>query len=259
MCNDTTVSKLKNDFHYTLSKFSHELRNPLTLINSGLQMIASAHPEVKEYEHWDDVMDNLDYVKELLDELSAFNNAGHVKRENIDTCSYLRTILSSIKPTLDYLEITLETDIPDSLPSMALDRIRVRQMLLNLLKNAWEAVPIPGGKIFFLSFRKIPASALISGITDVESQRNSRLRYFSHFLQPKNPGPALALLFQNRSLRHTVETSRLRALPVRELFSIFFWDDKELQRSGNHSTNRLYALRYPRLHLQIRNTVKMRP
>lgn len=47
MCNDTTVSKLKNDFHYTLSKFSHELRNPLTLINSGLQMIASAHPDVK--------------------------------------------------------------------------------------------------------------------------------------------------------------------------------------------------------------------
>lgn len=181
MCNDTTVSKLKNDFHYTLSKFSHELRNPLTLINSGLQMIASAHPEVKEYEHWDDVMDNLDYVKELLDELSAFNNAGHIKRENIDTCSYLRTILSSIKPTLDYLEITLETDIPDSLPSMALDRIRVRQMLLNLLKNAWEAVPIPGGKISFLSFRKIPASALISRITDVESQKNSRLRYFSHF------------------------------------------------------------------------------
>ena len=207
----------------------------------------------------DDVMDNLDYVKELLDELSAFNNAGHVKRENIDTCSYLRTILSSIKPTLDYLEITLETDIPDSLPSMALDRIRVRQMLLNLLKNAWEAVPIPGGRFLFLSFRKIPASALISRITDVESQRNSRLRYFSHFLQPKNPEPALALLFQNRSLRHTVETSRLRALPVRELFSIFFWDDKELQRSGNHSTNRLYALRYPRPHLQIRNTVKMRP
>lgn len=259
MCNDTTVSKLKNDFHYTLSKFSHELRNPLTLINSGLQMIASAHPDVKEYEHWDDVMDNLDYVKELLDELSAFNNAGHVKRENIDTCSYLRTILSSIKPTLDYLEITLETDIPDSLPSMALDRIRVRQMLLNLLKNAWEAVPIPEERFLFLSFRKIPASALISGITDVESQKNSRLRYFSHFLQPKNPGPALALLFQNRSLRHTVETSRLRALPVKELFSIFFWDDKELQRSGNHSTNRLYALRYPRLHLQIRNTVKMRP
>lgn len=152
MCNDNTVNELKNDFHYTLSKFSHELRNPLTLINSGLQMIASAHPEVEEYDHWDDVMDNLDYVKELLDELSAFNNAGHIKTETIDTCSYLKTILSSIKPTLDYLDITLETDIPTSLPSIALDRIRVRQMLLNLLKNAWEAVPVPGGKISVSAF-----------------------------------------------------------------------------------------------------------
>lgn len=152
MCNDNTVNELKNDFHYTLSKFSHELRNPLTLINSGLQMIASAHPEVEEYDHWDDVMDNLDYVKELLDELSAFNNAGHIKTENVDTCSYLKTILSSIKPTLDYLDITLETDIPTFLPSIALDRIRVRQMLLNLLKNAWEAVPVPGGKISVSAF-----------------------------------------------------------------------------------------------------------
>lgn len=152
MRNDNTVNELKNDFHYTLSKFSHELRNPLTLINSGLQMIASAHPEVEEYDHWDDVMDNLDYVKELLDELSAFNNAGHIKTENVDTCSYLKTILSSIKPTLDYLDITLETNIPTSLPSIALDRIRIRQMLLNLLKNAWEAVPVPGGNISVSAF-----------------------------------------------------------------------------------------------------------
>ena len=193
MCNDTTVSKLKNDFHYTLSKFSHELRNPLTLINSGLQMIASAHPEVIEYEHWVDVMDNLDYVKELLDELSAFNNAGHVKKENIDTSNYLRTILSSIKPTLDYLEITLETDIPDSLPSMALDRIRVRQMLLNLLKNAWEAVPIPGGKI---SFSVIPEN---SGIRiDIRDNgcgisKEQQATIFQPFFTTKESGTGLGL------------------------------------------------------------------
>ena len=193
MCNDDTVNELKKDFHYTLSKFSHEIRNPLTLINSGLQMIASAHPEVEDYEHWDDVMDNLDYVKELLDELSAFNNAGHVKRENIDTCSYLRTILSSIKPTLDYLEITLETDIPDSLPSMALDRIRVRQMLLNLLKNAWEAVPIPGGKI---SFSVIPEN---SGIRiDIRDNgcgisKEQQATIFQPFFTTKESGTGLGL------------------------------------------------------------------
>lgn len=156
-------------------------------------MIASAHPDVKEYEHWDDVMDNLDYVKELLDELSAFNNAGHIKKENIDTSNYLRTILSSIKPTLDYLEITLETDIPDSLPSMALDRIRVRQMLLNLLKNAWEAVPIPGGKI---SFSVIPEN---SGIRiDIRDNgcgisKEQQATIFQPFFTTKESGTGLGL------------------------------------------------------------------
>ena len=138
-------------------------------------------------------MDNLDYVKELLDELSAFNNAGHIKKENIDTSNYLRTILSSIKPTLDYLEITLETDIPDSLPSMALDRIRVRQMLLNLLKNAWEAVPIPGGKI---SFSVIPEN---SGIRiDIRDNgcgisKEQQATIFQPFFTTKESGTGLGL------------------------------------------------------------------
>ena len=191
MCNDNTVDKLKNEFHYTLSKFSHEIRNPITLINSGLQMIASAHPEVQEYKHWDDIMDNLDYVKDLLDELSAFNNANRITPKSTDVCSYLKTILSSVKPTLDYLDITLVTDIPDSLPVMMLDQIKIRQMLLNLLKNAWEAVPVPGGKIT-VSVRKIPVFLLIFRIMGVESPRNNRQLFSSHSLQQKNPEPALA-------------------------------------------------------------------
>ena len=115
-------------------------------------MITSAHPEVEDYEHWDDVMDNLSYVRELLDELSAFNNAGRVKPEATDTGMYLKTVLSSVKPTLDYLDIRLVTDIPNDLPTLMLDRIQIRQMLLNLLKNAWEAVPVPGGQISVTAF-----------------------------------------------------------------------------------------------------------
>ena len=117
-------------------------------------MIAAAHPEVQEYKQWDDVIDNLDYVRDLLDELSAFNNANRITPKATDTCAYLKTILSSVKPTLDYLEITLESDIPDSLPVMMLDQIKIRQMMINLLKNAWEAVPVPGGKITVSAYSK---------------------------------------------------------------------------------------------------------
>ncbi len=147
MCNDDTVNELKKDFHYTLSKFSHEIRNPLTLINSGLQMIASAHPEVEDYEHWDDVMDNLSYVRELLDELSAFNNAAGQTRSN--RYRYVSENSSFFCQTyLDYLDIRLVTDIPNDLPTLMLDRIQIRQMLLNLLR-------MPGKQFLFPADRSL--------------------------------------------------------------------------------------------------------
>ena len=193
MCNDNTVDKLKNEFHYTLSKFSHEIRNPITLINSGLQMIASAHPEVQEYKQWDDVMDNLDYVKDLLDELSAFNNANRITPKSTNTCAYLKTILSSVKPTLDYLEITLESDIPDSLPVMMLDQIKIRQMLLNLLKNAWEAVPVPGGKISVSACPKNSGIAISIQDNGCGISPEHQTTIFQPFFTTKESGTGLGL------------------------------------------------------------------
>ena len=185
MCNDDTVSKLKNDFHYTLSKFSHEIRNPLTLISSELQMISSAHPEVEDYDHWNDVMDNLAYVTDLLDDLSVFNNAGRIRLE--------ATVISSIKPTLDYLGITFESHIPESLPVLMLDKIRIREMLLNLLKNAWEAVPVPGGKISVSAFSK--KSGICIDIKDNGCGVSKELldNIFQPFFTTKESGTGLGL------------------------------------------------------------------
>ena len=35
-----------------ISTISHEIRNPLTLVYSTLQLIESQHPEVLEFAHW---------------------------------------------------------------------------------------------------------------------------------------------------------------------------------------------------------------
>ena len=56
----------EKDFRFLLSRLSHEIRNPVTLINSELQLMASSHPELCSYRQWDSLMDNLEYVKELL-------------------------------------------------------------------------------------------------------------------------------------------------------------------------------------------------
>lgn len=144
---NATAQQIKEEFQFTLSKFSHEIRNPVSLINSELQIMANTHPDVVTYENWNDIMDNLDYIKELLNELSNYNNAGSISPKDTDIKSYLENILSSVRPTLDYLNIILESDFSTSLPIISIDRIKIRQALLNLLRNAQESISHTNGKI----------------------------------------------------------------------------------------------------------------
>ena len=57
-----------------ISTISHEIRNPLTLVYSTLQLIESQHPEVLEFAHWSELHQDIEYMKLLLEDLSSYNN-----------------------------------------------------------------------------------------------------------------------------------------------------------------------------------------
>ena len=66
MKNNLILNKKQDEFHLILSRFSHEIRNPIALINSEIQMIEDTHPEVVSFDYWNDITANLEYTKELL-------------------------------------------------------------------------------------------------------------------------------------------------------------------------------------------------
>lgn len=190
---NATVEQLKSEFQFTLSKLSHEIRNPIALINSELQMLASSHPEITAYEGWENIMDNLEYVKELLNDLSNYNNAGKTVLQDTSLPDYLNGILSCVRPTLDYLGISLKTEISPALPAIPLDRVKIRQALLNLLRNAQEAISRPDGEITVRAFPIGKRVCIViadngCGITP-EQQKN----IFTPFITFKSAGSGLGL------------------------------------------------------------------
>lgn len=152
MKNNATIEQLKKEYQLTLSKFSHEIRNPIALISSELQIIASSHPEVTNYPCWEDMIDHVDYVKELLNEFSSYNNADQISPQSLCLADYLKSILNIIRPTLDYLGIQLKTEIAPDLPDFPIDSVKMRQALLNLLRNAQESINHPNGIIQVKAF-----------------------------------------------------------------------------------------------------------
>ena len=68
------LSQLLETHRMDISTISHEIRNPLTLVYSTLQLIESQHPEVCTFSHWDHLRQDIEYMKLLLEELSSYNN-----------------------------------------------------------------------------------------------------------------------------------------------------------------------------------------
>lgn len=142
-----TQNHTKDELQITLSKFSHEIRNPLALVSSEMQLMTSRHPEIADYSEWYAIMDNIEYIRSLLDELSCYSHAAHITPRPTQLAPYLHSLVNVLKPTMDYLDITLETEIAPDLPNLPLDHLKMRQALFNLLRNAQEAVSYPGGHI----------------------------------------------------------------------------------------------------------------
>ena len=95
MQTESTAEQLKKEFQMTLSKLGHEIRNPIALIVSELQLMASSHPEICTWQGWDSLTDNLDYVRELLNQISDFSHAGTISPIPTNPTDFLRQVLSS--------------------------------------------------------------------------------------------------------------------------------------------------------------------
>lgn len=203
----------KNELQLTLSRFSHEIRNPLALIQSELQLMETSHPELTEYEGWYSIMENLEYIRELLNDLSQFNNADTLSTAPTDVTALLKNISASFRPALNYLGITLNSDIPENLPFLSLDRIKIRQALLNLLRNAQESIQHSHGIILF-SACQVPGGVCIlikdngCGMTSEQLQN-----IFTPFVTYKDAGTGLGLSIT----RHIVEahggTLKVQSIP----------------------------------------------
>lgn len=133
-----------------LSQISHEIRNPVTLINSFLQLVEGHHPELAEDSCWHKVMENMDFLRELLTEFSSFNNSDKLHRKELNVYHLLQDILESVVPSFQELGICVTLNKETAVPTTLADSTKLRQVILNLLRNAKEAIGSNGSICCFL-------------------------------------------------------------------------------------------------------------
>lgn len=137
---------LNREHQYALSKISHEIRNPVTLIDSFLQLLKKEHPEVKTWPYFKKVDENLEDLEDLLDELSNYNNARKLTLEYINLYRFLKVVTEDTASKLRFQPIEVELQKNSAIPAIPVDLTKIRQIISNLIRNAVEAMP-DGGKL----------------------------------------------------------------------------------------------------------------
>lgn len=134
------LTRLLESHRMEVSAISHEIRNPLTLVYSTLQLIEAQHPEVLDFHHWDSMHQDIEYMSQLLDELSSYNNGEKLSLARTDTTVFLKTLVLSFASSILDTNIEFTSRIASDLPSIIVDPVKLKQTLLNLLSNAKDAV-----------------------------------------------------------------------------------------------------------------------
>jgi PAS domain S-box-containing protein len=135
------AEKIKDEF---IGMVSHELRTPLTIFMGAVQVARSeriGEEERRELLHEAATSsENLSHILENLIELSRYQSDRlTLSKEKIDIGSLIKDVLRSETNHLNEHGLSLE--IAENLPSVEADKVRLHQILRNLLDNAVKYSP----------------------------------------------------------------------------------------------------------------------
>lgn len=142
------ANQLKTEF---LANMSHELRSPLhTVIGFAELLTEEIEGQLNEKQKrfirhiHDDSLHLLDLINDLLDLSKIEAGRLELRYETFEVSAVLEEALASIRPRATAKSVQIRTDV--SIPTtIVADRLRLKQILNNLLTNAVKFTPNGGG------------------------------------------------------------------------------------------------------------------
>lgn len=149
-----------------LSKFSHTIKNMISIISSSLQLIETQHPQAADYYLWNETKNEISCLIEALEQESIYRHSSIADLKDMN----MTDLLWSLPDLMDeiYEDSGNNTvrnysyDISAGIPQVKGDYIKLKLAFIQILKNAYEATrnndtiiiqAHPAGNSLYVSFK----------------------------------------------------------------------------------------------------------
>jgi PAS domain S-box-containing protein len=129
------------------AKVAHEVNNPLGIIKNYLDLISrEADEEYKQKEYLTIIRQEINRIAIIIKQLLNMGRPIHIAFSKIDIKEILRDVIAMLKRQLDSSNVTISLESDNSLPAISAWPDGLKQVFMNLIINARDAMP-DGGQI----------------------------------------------------------------------------------------------------------------
>lgn len=125
---------------------THEVRNPLSSIGLNVDMLVDeiGEPTEEARNLVRSIQQELDRLENITEEYLRLARLPEPQLSSEDPTDLLNSAAEFVRREMDAAKVELRVAIDENLPPVAVDEPQLRQALLNLLRNAREAMPEGG-------------------------------------------------------------------------------------------------------------------
>ncbi|MFD2371921.1 ATP-binding protein [Brevibacillus sp. GCM10020057] len=176
---------------------AHEIRNPLTSLRGFVQLLQSSLADPRYCEI---MLAELDRINFIVSELLVLAKPKTMKFEDKNPALIIQNVVSLLESQANMNNILFHVNLDADLPDITCDENQLKQVFINVCKNAIEALP-QGGEVFLEGEQVSPVCIHIR-IRDtgcgIEPSRIPRLG--EPFYTTKEKGTGLGLMISQRIL-----------------------------------------------------------
>jgi signal transduction histidine kinase len=179
----------------TAAVFAHEVANPLNGIGMSVQLLEKELLQIHDLapllrESIVEANKEIGRLSSLLRDFRSFARTQFVEFQRTDLSTLIQEVLAPEMVLFSNSGVRVKSDL-DGLPPIMLDRDKIKQVILNLCKNALEAMP-EGGCLTLKGYLSSP-DTLVLDITDTGIGIPEGMDVFEIFRTTKPDGTGLGL------------------------------------------------------------------
>jgi PAS domain S-box-containing protein len=182
------------------SILAHEIKNPLTAVNLALRAVADKLGEDQRVV-LEDLASRLQKLESTMRRTLSFTKPLVLERAPCDLAALVREVRAALAPELARSRVELELDSPPDLPRVHADRGRLEEVLVNLVRNACQAL-VTGGRVRVRVEREGEANLLVLVEDDGPGIAPAlREDLFKPFVTTRQGGTGLGLAIARKIVR----------------------------------------------------------